>query len=95
MRGYVGAEVNFTSAMLAATLHEARYGVEASGLQWNVILALVWTRERVLEDNSFVKLAFQWRFHEHPHPFNFFNGVMSGENSPGLFRLARRRDWSE
>ena len=69
MRGYVGAEVNFTSAMLAATLHEARYGVEASGLQWNVILALVWTRERVLEDNSFVKLAFQWRFHEHPHPF--------------------------
>ena len=69
MRGYVGTEVNFTSAMLAVTIRDALYDVAASGLQWNVILALVWTRVRILEGDSFVKLAFQWRFHEHPHPF--------------------------
>ena len=69
MRGYVGAEVNFASAMLAATLHEARYGVAAPGLQWNVTLALVWTRVEVPDEKSLLKLAFQWRFHVHPHPF--------------------------
>ena len=69
MRGYVGAEVNFASAMLAATLHEARYGVAAPGLQWNVALALVWTRVEVPDEKSLLKLAFQWRFHVHPHPF--------------------------
>ena len=68
MRGYVGAEVNFTSAMLAVTIQDALYGVTASGLQWNVRLALVWTKVEVSDDNSLLKLAFQWRFHEHPHP---------------------------
>ena len=28
-------------------------------------------------------------------PFNFFNGVMSGEHSSALFRLAPLRDWDE
>ena len=69
MRGYVGAEVNFASAMLAATLHEAHYGVAAPGLQWNVVLALVWTRVEVSDEKTLLKLAFQWRFHVHPHPF--------------------------
>ena len=69
MRGYVGAEVNFTIPMLAVTLQDAHYGVAASGLQWNIRLALVWTRIEVSDDNSLLKLAFQWRFHEHPHPF--------------------------
>ena len=69
MRGYVGAEVNFTTAMLAATIQDALYGVAAPGLQWNVGLALAWTRVRVLDKSAFVNLSFQWRFHEHPHPF--------------------------
>ena len=69
MRGYVGAEVNFASAMLAATLHEAHYGVAAPGLQWNVVLALAWTRVEVSDEKTLLKLAFQWRFHVHPHPF--------------------------
>ena len=69
MRGYVGAEDNFTIPMLAVTIQDAHYGVAASGLQWNIRLALVWTRVEVSDDNSLLKLAFQWRFHEHPHPF--------------------------
>ena len=69
MRGYVGAEVNFTTAMLAVTIQDALYGVAAPGLQWNVSLALAWTRVRVLDKNAYVNLSFQWRFHEHPHPF--------------------------
>lgn len=56
-------------AMLAMTLLDEGYGVAAPGLQWNIRLALAWTRVRVSDENSFLKLAFQWRFHEHPHPF--------------------------
>ena len=69
MRGYAGPKVNFTAAMLAVTIQEGRFGVAAPGLQWNVQLALVWTRVEVSHANSLLKLAFQWRFHEHPHPF--------------------------
>ena len=56
-------------AMLAMTILDEDYGVAAPGLQWNIRLALAWTRVRVSDENSFLKLAFQWRFHEHPHPF--------------------------
>ena len=56
-------------AMLAMTIQDEGYGVAAPGLRWNIRLALAWTRVRVLDENSFHKLVFQWRFHEHPHPF--------------------------
>ena len=69
MHGYVGTEVDFAAAMLAVTLQDGHYGVAVPGLQWNVRLALVWTRVEVSDTNSFHKLAFQWRFHKHPHPF--------------------------
>ena len=69
MHGYVGTEVNFAAAMLAVTLQDGHYGVAVPGLQWNVRLALVWTRVEVSDTSSFHKLAFQWRFHKHPHPF--------------------------
>ena len=68
MREYVGADVNFNSAMLAASIQDGRYGVAAPSLQWDVRLALVWTRVEVADENALLKLAFQWRFHEHPHP---------------------------
>ena len=64
-----GTMFNVTSAMLAVTIQDALYGVAAPGLQWNIRLALVWTKVEVSDDNSLLKLAFQWRFHEHPHPF--------------------------
>ena len=64
-----GTMFNFTVPMLAVTIQDALYGVSAPGLQWNVRLALVWTRVEVSDNNSLLKLAFQWRFHEHPHPF--------------------------
>ena len=67
--GYDGTEMNFTSAMLALTMQDEGFGVAAPSLQWNVRLALAWTRVRVLDDQSFLKLAFHWRFHQHPHPF--------------------------
>ena len=55
-------------AMLAVTLQEGKYGVAAPGLRWDIRLALVWTRVTVREESSLLKLSFQWRFHEHPHP---------------------------
>ena len=64
-----GTGFNFTKPMLAVAIHDAHYGVAVPDLQWNIRLALVWTRVEVSDDNSLLKLAFQWRFHEHPHPF--------------------------
>ena len=55
-------------AMLAVTLQEGRYGVAAPGLRWDIRLALVWTRVTIREESSSLRLWFQWRFHEHPHP---------------------------
>ena len=56
-------------AMLVVTIQEGHYGVAAPGLRWNIRLALAWTRVTMQDENSFVNLAFQWRLHEHPHPF--------------------------
>ena len=69
MHEYDGTEINFTSAMLALTIQDESFGVAAPSLQWNVRLALAWTRVRVMDEDSFLKLSFHWRFHEHPHPF--------------------------
>ena len=69
MHGYAGSKVNFTAAMLAVTIKEGLFGVAARGLQWNVQLALVWTSIEASDAKSLLKLAFQWQFHEHPHPF--------------------------
>ena len=63
-----GATFNLGIPMLAVTIQDATYGVAAPGLQWDVRLALVWTRSEVLGADAPLKLAFQWRFHEHPHP---------------------------
>ena len=49
--------------MIAVSLRDDGYGFLAPGLQWDVRLALVWTRVLLLED-----FAFQWKFHEHPSP---------------------------
>ena len=70
--GYDGTKMNFTSAMLALTMQDEGFGVAAPSLQWNVRLALAWTRVRVMDRDSFLNLAFHWRFHEHPHPFQLF-----------------------
>ena len=71
--GYAAEAIDDSSdrirAMLAVALQEGHYGVAAPGLQWDIRLAFVWTRTRISEDGIFLKLSFQWRFHEHPHPF--------------------------
>ena len=67
--GQLGTESDSIRAMLAMTIQDGQYGVAAPSLRWNIRLALAWTHVRVSDDNSFLKLAFQWRFHEHPHPF--------------------------
>ena len=56
-------------AMLAVTIQECLYGVAAPGMRWDIRLALAWTRVTIPHENSSLKLAFQWRLHEHPHPF--------------------------
>ena len=68
-QGQNGNETDRLRAMLAVTIQEGHYGVAAPGLRWDIRLALVWTRTMVSEENSPLKLAFHWRFHEHPHPF--------------------------
>jgi hypothetical protein len=62
---------NFTSALLAVSLREDGYGVDAPGLIWNVRLAIAWTRVRIFDrehEDPNLDLSFQWRFHEHPSP---------------------------
>lgn len=56
-------------AMLAVTIQEGNFAVAAPGLRWDIRLALAWTRVTMPDENSSLKLAFQWRLHEHPHPF--------------------------
>ena len=73
MRRPGGTMFNFTSAMLAVTMQDAHYGVAVPDLQWNIRLALVWTKVEVSDNNSLLKLAFQWRFHEHPDPFRLLD----------------------
>jgi hypothetical protein len=57
-----------TSAVLVASLTEDGYGVVATGLVWNIRLALAWTEERVLDLNQSLELAFQWPVYIHPSP---------------------------
>ena len=67
-------------AMLAVTIQEGLYGVAAPGMRWDIRLALAWTRVTIPHENSFLRLAFQWPLHEHPHPFRL---------------LAWSHEWSE
>ena len=76
----VDDEGNCIRAMLAMTILDEDYGVAAPGLQWNIRLALAWTRVTIPHENSSLKLAFQWPLHDHPHPFRL---------------LAWSHEWSE
>ena len=67
-------------AMLAVTIQEGLYGVAAPGMRWDIRLALAWTSVTIPHENSFLRLAFQWPLHEHPHPFRL---------------LAWSHEWSE
>lgn len=66
--GIENKQTRKTSAMIAVSLRDDGYGLVAPGLQWDVRLALVWTRVRLLED-----LAFQWNLHEHPSPLRLLS----------------------
>lgn len=57
-----------TSAVIAASLRDDGYSVIATGLGWDIRLALAWTEERVFVDNMSLALAFQWPVHVHPSP---------------------------
>ncbi|HVF59750.1 MAG TPA: hypothetical protein VNJ70_08085 [Thermoanaerobaculia bacterium] len=71
MTGNSDNVLNFTAALAAVSMRDDGYGVTASGLRWDVRLALAWTRvrlfDRVHQDPN-LDLAFQWRFQEHPSP---------------------------
>ncbi len=58
---------NIWPHLLAASLRHDGFGVVASGLTWNVYLALAWTSVPLGELN----LAFWWRVHELPSPLQF------------------------
>jgi hypothetical protein len=53
--------------VLAASLRADGFGLVASGLEWNVILALAWTRVQL----PGLDLAFWWRVHLLPSPIRF------------------------
>ena len=59
---------NIWPPLLAASLRADGFGLVASGLQWNVYLALAWTRVQ-LPDGS--DLPFWWRVHLLPSPLRF------------------------
>lgn len=53
---------NFTAALLAKTLEEAGFPVDATGLRWDTYLSLAWT------EWSRPRLPFAWTRHNHPRP---------------------------
>jgi len=53
--------------VLAASLRADGFGLVASGLEWNVIVALAWTRVQL----AGLELAFWWRVHLLPSPIRF------------------------
>jgi hypothetical protein len=56
--------VRSASAIIAQSLHDDHYGVDAPSLQWDIGLALAWTRVNL----PTIDLAFRWRLHQHPSP---------------------------
>jgi hypothetical protein len=53
---------NFTCALIAKTLAESRFRIEAGALRWETYLSLAWTEWPVLQ------ASFSWTRHEHPTP---------------------------
>ena len=95
MRGYVGTEINFTSAMLAVTFQDALYGVAAPGC--NGTSASRWCGRKSKCQTTI--LSSSWRFSgdsmSTPILFNFLNGVISGESSFEVFSFSRKSEWNE
>jgi hypothetical protein len=58
---------NFTTAMIALLLEEARFPVHAEGLQWDSYLSNAWT-----EWSLPPRLSFAWTRHKHPRPDQLF-----------------------
>jgi hypothetical protein len=63
------SEIN--RVLLAISLREDEYYVSAPGMQWNIRLALAWTRVRVTVKTPMTQvlnLAFTWKMQVHPSP---------------------------
>jgi hypothetical protein len=56
------ARFDFTAGLVAKTLQEQKFAVDASALNWEVRLALAWT------DWPTMNAAFAWTWHTHPRP---------------------------
>jgi hypothetical protein len=55
---------NFTGALIAKTLEESYFAVDAAGLRWENYLSLVWTEWPAWAFAA----AFAWTRHKHPRP---------------------------
>jgi KAP-like P-loop domain-containing protein len=58
---------NFTAAMIALMLQEAKFDVDATGLRWETYLSHAWTEWALSPP-----LSFAWTRHEHPRPDRLF-----------------------
>jgi hypothetical protein len=54
---------NFTAAMIALMLQEAKFDVDATGLRWETYLSHAWTEWALSPP-----LSFAWTRHKHPRP---------------------------
>ncbi|MGA8810014.1 MAG: hypothetical protein WB973_19255 [Thermoanaerobaculia bacterium] len=62
MRESRGRGFNFTAGLIAKTLQEAQFAVDATALKWETYLSLAWTSWRD------IPATFAWTWHKHPRP---------------------------
>jgi hypothetical protein len=58
------SQFNFSAGLLAKTLQELNFPVEATTLTWTTHLAMAWTRWRLKKRNA----SFAWPWYIHPRP---------------------------
>lgn len=62
MRESRGRGFNFTTGLIAKTLQEAGFAIDATALRWETYLSLAWTTWRD------IPATFAWTWHTHPRP---------------------------
>jgi hypothetical protein len=62
MRESRGRGFNFTAGLIAKTLQEAQFAIDATALRWETYLSLAWTTWRD------IPATFAWTWHKHPRP---------------------------
>lgn len=87
MRESLDDRFNFTAGLIAKTLQERQFHVDATALKWETYLSLAWTTWRD------VPATFAWTWHKHPRPDELL--VQTKKWASYVTNIYERKDLSE